>query len=56
VPLSNKQTNKQDKFCYLADLISAGRKAEEASRALVLTSRGASFKVKGKVYRVMPIA
>jgi len=53
-----------DKFCYLGDLIGAGGGVEEASRARVrcawgkfmklapvLTSRGASLKVKGKVYR-----
>jgi len=52
-----------DKFCYLEDFISAGGGAEEASRARVrcawakfrelaplLTSRGTSLKVKGKVY------
>jgi len=51
------------KFCYLGDMIGAGGGAEEASRtrvrcawakfkelAPVLTSRGASLKVKGKVY------
>jgi len=54
-----------DKFCYLGDLIGAGGGAEEASRARVhyvsakfrelapvLTSKGASLEVKGKVYRV----
>ena len=53
-----------DKFCYLGDMIAAGGGAEEASRARVrsawakfrdlapiLTSRGASLKVKGKVYK-----
>ena len=53
-----------DKFCYLGDMIAAGGGAEEASRARVrcawakfrelapiLTSRGASLKVKGKIYR-----
>jgi len=53
-----------DKFHYFGDLIGAGGGAEEASRARVcnawakfnelapvLTSRGASIKVKGKVYR-----
>jgi len=52
-----------DKFCYLGDMIGAGGGAEEASRARVrcawgkfrelspfLTSRGASLKVKGKLY------
>jgi hypothetical protein len=52
-----------EKFCYLGDMIGAGGGAEEASRtrvrcawakfkelAPVLTSRGASLKVKGKVY------
>ena len=50
------------KFCYLWDMIGSGGGAEEASRARVkcawgkfrelapiLTSRGASLKVKGKV-------
>ena len=54
-----------EKFCYLGDMIGAGGGAEEAARARVrcawskfrelapiLTSRGASLKVKGKVYRV----
>ena len=53
-----------DKFCYLGDMIAAGGGAEEASRARVrcawakfkelapiLTSRGASLKVKGRVYK-----
>ena len=53
-----------EKFCYLGDMIAAGGGAGEASRARVrsgwakfkelapiLTSRGASLKVKGKVYR-----
>ena len=52
-----------DKFCDLGDMIGAGGGAEEASRARVrcawdkfnelspiLTSRGASLKVKGKLY------
>jgi len=52
-----------NKFCYLGDMIGAGGGAEEASRARVrcawgkfrelspiLTSRGASLKVKGKLY------
>ena len=52
-------------FCYLGDMIGAGGGAEEAARsrvrcawakfkelAPILTSRGASLKVKGKVYRV----
>ena len=51
------------KFCYLGDIIGSGGGAEEASRARVrrawgifrelapiLASRGASLKVKGKVY------
>jgi len=51
-----------DKFCYLGDLIGAGGGAEETLRARircalvkyrelvpVLTSRGASLQVKGKV-------
>jgi hypothetical protein len=53
-----------DKFRYLGDMIGAGGGAEEASRARVrsawakfrelapiLTSRGASLKVKGRVYK-----
>jgi len=53
-----------DKFCYLGDVIGKGGGAEEASRARVrcawgkfrdlrglLTARGASLKVKGKIYR-----
>ena len=53
-----------DKFCYLGDMIAAGGGTEEASRARarcawakfkelapILTSRGASLKVKGQVYR-----
>ena len=53
-----------DKFCYLGDMIGIGGGAEEASWARVrcvwvkfrelapvLTSLGASMKVKGKVYR-----
>jgi len=52
-----------DKFCYLGDMIGAGGGAEESSRARVrcawgkfrelsplLTSRGVSLKVKGKLY------
>jgi hypothetical protein len=52
-----------DRFCYLGDMIGAGGGAGDASRARVrcawakfkelapiLTSRGASLKVKGKVY------
>ena len=52
-----------EKFCYLGDMIQAGGGAEEALRARVrcacskfrelssiLTSRGASLKVKGKLY------
>jgi len=57
-----------DQFCYLGDLIGAGGGAEEAPREIihsawakfrelapVLTSRGASLKVKGKVYRVTSV-
>jgi len=53
-----------DKFCYLENLIGAGEGSEETSRARVrcawakfreltpvLTLRGASLKLKGKVYR-----
>ena len=52
------------KFCYLGDVVGAGGGAEDASRARVrsawakfreltpiLTSRGASLKIKGKVYK-----
>ena len=54
-----------DSFCYLGDMIGCGGGAEEASRARVrcawakfhelapiLTSRGASLKLKGKLYQV----
>jgi hypothetical protein len=54
-----------DKFCCLGDVIAAGGGAEEASRARVrcawakfrelapiLTSRGTSLKVKGKINKV----
>ena len=53
-----------DHFCYLGDVLRAGGGAEEASRARVrcawgkfnelapiITSRGASLKLKGKIYR-----
>ena len=53
-----------EKFCYLGDMIGSGGGAEEASRARVrcawakfrelspiLTARGASLIVKGKIYR-----
>jgi hypothetical protein len=53
-----------DKFCYLGDMIGSGGGAEQASRvrarcawgkfhelAPILTSRGASLKLKGKIYR-----
>jgi hypothetical protein len=53
-----------DRFCYLGDMISAGGGAELASRTRVrcawgkfrelspiLTSRGASLKIKGKIYK-----
>src|SRR3989441_12481350 len=53
-----------DKFCYLGDVIGKGGGAKEASRARVrcawgkfrdlrrlLTARGASLRVKGKIYR-----
>jgi hypothetical protein len=53
-----------DRFCYLGDMIGAGGGAEEASRTRVqcawakfrelmplLTTRGASLKLKGKVYK-----
>jgi hypothetical protein len=65
IPLgSGKKLECVDKFCYLGDMIGEGGGAEEASRvrvrcawakfrelAPILTSRGASLKVKGKVYR-----
>src|SRR3989442_793581 len=51
-------------FCYLGDVIGKGGGAEEASRArvrcawgkfrnlrMLLTARGASLRVKGKIYR-----
>ena len=53
-----------DKFCYLGDVIGKGGDAEEASRVRVrcawgkfmnlrrlLTARGASLRVKEKIYR-----
>jgi hypothetical protein len=53
-----------DRFCYLGDMISEGGGAEEASRARVqcawakfrelmpiLTARGASLKLKGRIYK-----
>ena len=53
-----------DKFCYLGDVIGKGGGAQEASRArvrcawrkfrdlrMLLTARGASLRVKGKIYR-----
>src|SRR3989441_2852638 len=53
-----------DKSCYLSDVIAKGCGAEEVSRARVrcawrkfwdlrrlLTARGASLRVKGKIYR-----
>ena len=53
-----------DRFCYLGDVIGAGGGAEEASRARIrcawakfrelapiLTSRGASLRTKGKIYK-----
>src|SRR5579864_6847988 len=53
-----------DRFCYLGDVIGDGGGAEEATRARVkcawskfkelapiLTTRGASLKLKGKIYR-----
>jgi len=62
---SHDQLECVDKFCYYEDLIDAGGGAEEASRAStvrcawakfrelapVLTSKGASLKGQGKVYR-----
>jgi hypothetical protein len=54
-----------DRFCYLGDMLGVGGGAEEASRTRVkcawgkfmelaplLTTRGASLKLKGKIYRV----
>ena len=53
-----------EKFCYLGDVIGKGGGAEESSRArvrcvwgkfmelkMLLTARGASLRVKGKIYR-----
>ena len=53
-----------EKFCYLGDVIGKGGGAEESSRArvrgawgkfrdlkMLLTARGASLKVKGKIYK-----
>src|SRR5271155_1367425 len=53
-----------DRFCYLGDMIGAGSGAEEALRTSVskfwgkfrelllsLTARGASLKIKGKIYK-----
>src|SRR5437867_1216289 len=53
-----------DKFCYLGDVIGKGGGVEKASRArvrcawgkfrylrMLLTARGASLRVKGKIYR-----
>ena len=61
---ANLQLECVGKFCYLGDVIGAGGGAEDASRARVrsawakfrelapiLTSRGASLKIKGKIYR-----
>ena len=52
------------KFCYLGDRLGAGGDVEEAARARVrsawakfkelspiLTARGASYRIKGKIYR-----
>ena len=52
-----------DKFCYLGDMLSAGGGAEEAAKtrvrsawgkfnelAPILTKRGASMKLKGRIY------
>ena len=60
----NEKLECVEKFCYLGDMIGAGGGVEEASRARVrcawakfrelapiLTSRGASLVVKGKVYK-----
>jgi len=62
----NEKLECVDRFCYLGDMIGAGGGAEEASKskgqnvlgpsfrelAPILTSRGASLVVKGKVYKV----
>src|SRR6266516_458854 len=53
-----------EKFCYLGDAIGKGGGAEESSRArvrcawgkfrdlkMLLTARGASLRIKGKIYR-----
>jgi len=60
----NEKLECVSKFCYLGDMIGSSGGAEEASKARVrsawckfreltpiLTSRGASLKVKGKIYR-----
>ena len=52
------------KFCYLGDILGAGGGVEEAARARVrcawakfkelspiLTARGASYRIKGKIYK-----
>src|SRR5260221_13094192 len=61
---SNEKLECVDRFCYLRDMIGAGGGTVDASRArvrcawakfrelaLILTSRAASIKVKGKVYK-----
>ena len=60
----NKKLECAEQFCYLGDMIGAAGDAEDASRARtrcawakfrelahILTSRGASLAVKGKVYK-----
>ena len=60
----NEKLECVEQFCYLGDMIGAGGGAEEASRARtrcawakfrelapILTSRGASLAVKGKIYK-----
>ena len=54
-----------DKFCYLGDMIGAGGGVEEATRtrvkcawgkfrelAPILTKRGVSLKIKGKIFKI----
>jgi hypothetical protein len=55
-----------DEFCYLEDMMGSGGGAEEASRVQcawakfrelspLLTAKGASLKVKGKLYSLYPV-
>ena len=62
--LENNKIEVVEKFCYLGDVIGKGGSAEESSIArvrcawgkfmdlkMLLTARGASLRVKGKIYR-----